>query len=304
VAAHGNDLPYIEGLIMLKQSTALLACLIVSLSFMVAASMPVAYAADAQPSAAAQAATAKPAIQKTVLTGAFRLTPSTTQTPVNIYLVVGREKALVIDTGYPGNIGPEDVKAITPLPFMVVNTHAHPDHSGSNNAFEKVYVHEADLEAAKRYSGNAELIPIEEGHVFDLGGKKLEVIGVPGHTPGSICLLDAQEKMLFSGDTANTQTWMQISNLPLETYRKNMERLLKWKDQFDQLLPGHGGAQPLSFINDLIACADEILAGKVDPSELAAKPAAGGNPAQSGSLHQRDGVAIRYNPNNLREPGK
>jgi hydroxyacylglutathione hydrolase len=247
------------------------------------------------------AAAPRPAVQKTVLTGVFRLTPSTTQTPVNMYLIVGREKALLVDTGYPNNIAPEDVKAITPLPLLVVNTHVHPDHSGSNDAFEKIYVHEADLEAAKKYSGKAELVPIKDGHVFDLGGKKLEVVAAPGHTPGSICLLDAQEKLLFTGDTANVQTWMHISNLPLETYKKSMERLLKWKDQYDQLLPGHGGAEPVSFITDLIACSDEILAGKVDQLAQPAKQPAGGNPLQGGSSHRYGSVTLRYNPNNLRE---
>ncbi len=235
--------------------------------------------------------------QRRLVTGILRFTAG----GVNMYLVVGKEKALLIDTGNPGNITPDDVKALTPLPLLVVNTHAHPDHSGCNDAFGKVYIHEADLEAAKRYGRNTELIPIKEGYVFDLGGRKLEVIGVPGHTPGSICLLDPQEKLLISGDTANGETWMHISNLPLETYKKNMERLLKRKDQYDQLLPGHGEARPVSYAEELVACADEILAGKVDPPAQPAQPAGRGNMLQGGSLHRYASATIRYNPNNLRE---
>lgn len=233
-------------------------------------------------------------MQKKMLTGTMRFSVG----GVNKYLVVGKEKALLIDTGNPGNISPEEIKAFTSLPLLVVNTHAHPDHSGSNSAFGKVYIHEADLESCKRYSGdNVELIPIKEGYVFDLGGKKLEVIAVPGHTPGSICLLDAQDKLLFGGDTANTETWAQISNIPLETYKKSMERLLKWKDKYDRLLPGHGDTLPVSFIDELIACAGEILDGKVDTS---AQPEQAG--LTRGSLTHRYGSAtIRYNPNNLRE---
>ena len=215
---------------------------------------------------------------------------------------VGKEKALFIDTGNPGNIAPEDINALTRLPLMVVNTHAHPDHSGSNNRFQKVYIHEADLQSAKRYSGeNVELIPIKEGYVFDLGGKKLEVIAVPGHTPGSICLLDAQEKLLFGGDTANEETWAHISNIPLETYKKSMERLLKRKEEYSLLLPGHGDTRPISYITELIACADEILAGKVaQPAQPAQQPARGGI-MQGSQLHRYRSATIRYNPNNLRE---
>ncbi len=234
-----------------------------------------------------------------MINGIFRWTTGLSSTPVNIYLVAGKEKALVIDTGYAGDISPDDVKSLTPLPFMVVNTHAHPDHSGSNNAFEKVYIHEGDLEACKRYSGNTELIPIKDGYVFDLGGRKLEVIAVPGHTPGSICLLDAQDGILFVGDTANNETWMQISDIPLETYKKSMERLLKWKDRYDLLLPGHNEPLPASYIEELIACAGEILDGKVEQSTQSVSR---GNSLLSGSMTHRYGRAtIRYNPGNLRE---
>lgn len=238
--------------------------------------------------------TIQSAVQQTMITGTMRFSIG----GVNMYLVVGLEKALLIDTGNPGNISLEQIRAYTDLPLLVVNTHAHPDHSGSNNRFEKVYIHEADLESGKRYSGSdVELIPIKEGYVFDLGGKKLEVIEVCGHTPGSICLLDVQDKILFGGDTANEETWAHISNIPLETYKKSMERLLTRKDEYNLLLPGHGQARPISFIEDLIACSKEILAGKVDPN---AKPGTGG--LMQGSLVHKYGTAsIRYKPDRLRE---
>jgi hydroxyacylglutathione hydrolase len=237
--------------------------------------------------------------QKKLLFGTFRFSVG----GVNMYLVVGNEKALLIDTGNPGNITQDDVKALTSLPLLVVNTHAHPDHSGSNNAFGKVYIHEADQEAGKRYSGdNVELIPIKDGYVFDLGGKKLEVIEVRGHTPGSICLLDGQDKLLFGGDTANTETWAQISNVPLETYKKNLELLQsKYKGQYDRLLPGHNDTLPVTYIDELIACADEILSGKAEqPAQTPQQPARGGMTAGS-LIHQYKSAKIRYNPNNLRE---
>ncbi len=272
---------------------------VVSLSLAVVVGMRTAPAAQGQPGTGAgapgMAPSTPPALDSTLVTGVIRLSRGGA---VNMYLVVGKEKALLIDTGNPGNITPEEIKALTPLPLLVVNTHAHPDHSGCNNAFEKVYIHEADLEAAKRYGNKAELIPIKDGHVFDLGGKKLEVIAVPGHTPGSICLLDVQEKLLFGGDTANGETWMHISNVSLETYKKSMERLLKCKDQYDRLLPGHGEARPASYLAELVACADEILAGKVDQSQ---QPVAQAGLLRGSLVHRFGSATIRYNPNNLRE---
>ncbi len=243
-------------------------------------------------------------LQKEEITdGVTRIfTPNSMEkTTVNMYLVEGGEKALLIDTGYPGDITSEYVRTITNKPLIVVNTHAHPDHSGCNESFGEVYVHQADIEAAKRYSGSCELIPIKNGHIFDLGGKKLEVIETPGHTAGSICLLDASEKLLFSGDSSNVQVWMHISPLPLETYLKSMKRLLTRRDEYNKLLVGHGPVSPVSYITDLIACAEEILDGKVKPT---IQPPAGENRTldirTSGSTHTFGQVTIRYNANNLR----
>ncbi len=189
----------------------------------------------------------------------------TGKTSVNMHVVAGTNQALLIDTGYPDDIAPEDVRTLTPLPLLVVNTHAHPDHSGCNEKFGKVYVHSADLEAAKRYSGKCELIGIEDRHVFDLGGKRLEVILTVGHTPGSICLLDAQDKLLFTGDSANSQVWMHISRVPLETYLKSMKHLADRENEYTKLLIGHGPVAPVSCLSDLITCAEEILDGKAQP---------------------------------------
>lgn len=289
---------------MLKRTRVLLVSALFSLSLTLSAGAqpaPETKGQAARGSGGQATAASTPALQKALLTGTLRFSVG----GVNMYLVVGTEKALLIDTGNPGNISPEEIKAFTSLPLLVVNTHAHPDHSGSNSRFEKVYIHEADLEAGKRYSrGNVELIPIKDGFIFDLGGKKLEVIGVRGHTPGSICLLDAQDKVLFGGDTANLETWAQISNVPLETYKKSMERLLQWKDQYDRILPGHNAPLPVSYITDLIACADEILAGKGTASgqpAQAAPPTGRGGPTAGSLVHKYGSAKIRYNPNNLRE---
>src|SRR4030042_60966 len=67
----------------------------------------------------------------------------------NIYLVEGSDSAMLIDNG----LGTADlasfVKTLTSKPLIVVITHGHPDHAGSNYQFEKVYIHPADAEAAK-----------------------------------------------------------------------------------------------------------------------------------------------------------
>jgi glyoxylase-like metal-dependent hydrolase (beta-lactamase superfamily II) len=241
----------------------------------------------------------------------------------NIYLVAGDDKALLIDTG----IGVADlaqfVKTITTLPLTVVNTHGHPDHAGGNFQFSKVYAHPLDFELIKHFTSqefhkntiqrvlkeNADLAsfilkdirtyelpsiePVQAGDVFDLGNRKLEVIETPGHTKGSIVLLDAGNRMLFTGDNNNTLVWLFLDGcLPIESYLQTLQKLNQRNAEFETILPGHGDPIEKSFIDEQIACAQNIISGECKGEEY--KSFAG-----SALLckHKRAGIA--FNPDNI-----
>jgi len=243
----------------------------------------------------------------------------------NLYLVEGNEKALLIDTG----LGVADlagfIKSITALPVTVVNTHGHPDHAGGNSQFKVVYAHPSDFEMTERSSGGAyrtatirrvlqeapglasqvlhdtagltapKLMPATGGMTFNLGGRKLEVVETAGHTQGSICLLDAECKLLFTGDNDNTLVWLFLKDcLPLETYLKTLRKVQARSAEFETLLPGHGDPIDKAFIGEQIACVENILSG-----------ACKGEPYQSFAgnalvcSYKRAGVA--FDPDNLKE---
>jgi glyoxylase-like metal-dependent hydrolase (beta-lactamase superfamily II) len=211
----------------------------------------------------------------------------------NMYLVEGDDKALLIDTG----IGVADlaryVQTITKLPVIVVNTHGHPDHVGGNFQFSEVYTHPLDFELTGQFSSQTNhehtiqqtmknnpgfespfikdttaykipsLLPVKAGYIFDLGNRKLEVIEVSGHTRGSIVLLDAGNKLLFTGDNNNTLVWLFLDGcLPLEAYLQTLQKLNQRSAEFDYILPGHGDILDKSFINDQIICAQQIISGE------------------------------------------
>ena len=183
-----------------------------------------------------------------------------------IYYLEGDERGLLIDTG----VGVGDLKGfiddnLAAKPYDVLLTHGHLDHVGAIVQFPKVIVNHNDWQLAKdsladgprkefiesmeamsegrvpdqdssgmcRFSGYVpELVDIGEGDVIDLGGRTLEVHCTPGHTEGSICLIDSQENIAIVGDTI-------IYRLLLLTGPEDIkERMKRWWDATQFLYDG------------------------------------------------------------------
>lgn len=130
-----------------------------------------------------------------------------------MYLVEGDSLALLIDTGTAVKDLDKVVARLTDKPVEVVATHAHYDHIGNIRYFDEIYLHPADLTldtpSLREYRGTIK--PVTEGDRFDLGGRCLEVVHTPGHTPGSIVLADYDNRMAFTGDAFGSgQLWMQL----------------------------------------------------------------------------------------------
>ena len=203
-------------------------------------------------------------------------------------LIIGSDKALLFDTGYGiGNLK-EEVEKITTKPLIVVNSHGHMDHACGNYLFEKVYIHPDDIklftehngiERRKRnlvnvkninklpegfdeegylHQGVGNLVPLYEGDVFDLGGIKLEVIMMRGHTSGSIALYNKEEKYLLVGDATCPFVWLFLKeSLPVHVYIKSLQETLKL--DFDNFLVGHGARMfPRSKMEDFLKIAMDI----------------------------------------------
>ena len=179
----------------------------------------------------------------------------------SIFLIVGRERALLLDTG----IGVGDLRRVvarlTDKPYDVVLTHGHGDHAGGSCAFPQVWLHPADtlkfpMEPAlrRRYAemiahrehkhypydldrdmqpGDTppRVLPLRDGQVFDLGGRVLTVYECPGHTPGEVVLTDSASGILFCGDACNNN--LGLANRPdspgyvgVERAARALERIL------------------------------------------------------------------------------
>ena len=161
---------------------------------------------------------------------------------VRFFLLKGTEKALLIDSGMTIHHAREIAEALTGLPVFLLNTHSDRDHTGCNEQFESFYMHPAD-EARYRSSGkDNRLIPVKDGDEIDLGNRKLRIIHLPGHTPGSVAVLDISRRVMISGDPlqAHGHIFMFGEHRNMKDYIDSLEKLDKMKADFDEIWPSHG----------------------------------------------------------------
>jgi glyoxylase-like metal-dependent hydrolase (beta-lactamase superfamily II) len=211
------------------------------------------------------------------------------------FLILGERRAVMFDTG----LGIGDIKrvvlSITSLPIVVLNSHTHDDHVGDNWEFSEIYGMDTDFTRinAKGSSADAraELAPgsicghlpvgfdaktyvtrpfhisrwMHDGETVDLGGRVLQVISTPGHTPDAICLLDRKNGLLFTGDTFYAgQIWLYRTETDLDAYVHSVERIAAVAPRLHLLLPSHNVpvADP-SQLPKLVTAIKKVRAGAV-----------------------------------------
>lgn len=184
---------------------------------------------------------------------------------VRCFLIVGEENALLIDSGFgTGNIA-NYIKKVTDKPVKLINTHTDGDHTGCNELFDDIYMHPSEFDY---YMAKNKKAPkaIWEGEKISVGEYELEVVLIPGHTPGSIALLDRNNRFLISGDSVSRMPiFMFNQGRNIYAYIESMKKLEKIKDSFDVIYTSHGELkQKPSIIAELIEGAEQIAEGKVE----------------------------------------
>ena len=189
---------------------------------------------------------------------------------VRFFLLAGKKKALLIDSGMQVHNAKEIAEGLVNMPIELLNTHGDRDHVGSNDEFDFFYMNPA--EASNFYNTQKKtgtIVPVTDGDMIDLGGRELEIITLPGHTPGSIAVLDKKNRVLISGDPIQDgNIFMFGVQREMHAYLLSLEKIEKMKDRFDIIYPSHGSfpVQP-SIIAALHEGAERILAGQAEGSE-------------------------------------
>ena len=182
---------------------------------------------------------------------------------VRFFLLTGDSAALLVDSGMSVPNVRELAASLTDLPLRLLNTHADVDHVSGNGAFEEFYLHPSDAALYYRWHEprTGRIVPVWDGDVIDLGSRELEVIHLPGHTPGSIALLDRSRRVLISGDPfQDGDIFMFGPHREMHAYILSTEKAMRRAGEFDAIWPSHGSF-PLSpaLLPQLRDAAERIL---------------------------------------------
>lgn len=187
------------------------------------------------------------------------------------FLIEGHDRALLFDTGLGIGDMRRVVRQLTELDVIVLNSHTHYDHIGGNHQFEVIYAMNTDYTRSRaRGSDTAAVaeflqdgwvwkdLPAEfdaaeyrsrpfviskivgEGDTIDVGGRSLEILATPGHAPDSICLIDRENRILFTGDTFYlAPLYTHIAAADFDDYARSAARLAGLANEIDAAMTSH-----------------------------------------------------------------
>jgi len=217
------------------------------------------------------------------------------------YLILGEKQALLFDTGM--GISdlkkllaelPEPRIPIIKAPTIVLNSHTHNDHVGDNWQFDTIYSMDTDFSRQNAQGSSAdaqvEIAPgeicgqlprnfnsksyrtkpwkitkyIHDGDTIDLGGRRIEILSTPGHTPDAITLFDRRGGLLFTGDTYYpAPIWLFRPETDMDAYAKSIARLAALAPQVKIVLGEHNvPVAPPSVLAALVTAFADFRAGK------------------------------------------
>ena len=195
------------------------------------------------------------------------------------YTLEGPKKAVIIDVAESnGSIYKfirDSVLVNKNVPLDILVTHDHMDHIGGLTSFvgasqlKAVYVHKEDSGPVKRLMGpdSGKVKFLKDGDTISFNGKNIKVIGVPGHTLGSLVYWYGND--LFTGDAVGSgDLWMGFSPMSIQSYIPSVEHLLdKIGDRKPRVLAGHTGEyrspMTVNYIHQILACAQGLVNGSI-----------------------------------------
>jgi len=195
------------------------------------------------------------------------------------YLIIGEDRAVLLDTGMGISSIKATVDELTDLPVTVVLSHTHHDHMGGMHEFDDLLVYDSpeaieiattgvdefgdlsyevaaedgvfnpDRPLPEGFSpegfhviGKEPTGTLKDGDVIDLGGRTLEVMATPGHTADGITLFDAENGLVFTGDAYYpADLYAYNEEADLSVYAQSMRSMADHAEELgiQWIYPGH-----------------------------------------------------------------
>lgn len=161
---------------------------------------------------------------------------------VRFFLLEGENSAVMIDSGMNCPDAAELAKTLTDKPVMLVNTHGDMDHTSGTRGFDKIYMHTFDYvqcDMAKKFP-ETKLMELEDGNIIELGDRTLRIIHIPGHTTGSIAILDIEKRVLYAGDSVQKGIiYMFGPQREPEQFENSLQKLISMESEYDCIYASH-----------------------------------------------------------------
>ena len=161
---------------------------------------------------------------------------------VRFFLLEGDKKAALIDSGISCPDAADMAKTVTDKPLMLINTHGDGDHTSGTGGFSEIRIHPLDYVhcgIGSKFPGT-KLVEINDGDIIDLGNRPLRIIFIPGHTKGSIAILDVNKRVLYSGDTVQKgHIYMFGEKREPSQYEGSLDKLAALKNEYDCIYASH-----------------------------------------------------------------
>jgi len=230
------------------------------------------------------------------------------------YLIIGTKQAVLFDTGMGIGDIHNLVSRMTSRPIVVLNSHTHNDHVGGNWQFEFVFGMDTAFTRANakgsREDAQAELgaemicgdlpktfnranyatrpwkisMVVRDGFKINLGGRAVEIIATPGHTPDAICLFDRENGLLFTGDTYDPAAiWLYRPETDMDAYVASVKKIAALESHVKTVLGAHNipVAEP-AVLPKLVAAIEAVRGGKGDVKAE----------GEGKAIHEIDGIAF------------
>jgi len=153
------------------------------------------------------------------------------------------------------------------LPIEVIYSHTDGDHRGDIELFDRPFIHPAEMDYLRsKIQKDIDLRPLWEGQIITLGIYELEVVFIPGHTPGSIGLLERNHRFMLTGDTVHHgPVHMFGPGRNLQAYKYSLIKLKEMSDVVDVFYACHHqlDVSP-DILDDLLEGVQKTLDGNLE----------------------------------------